>query len=200
MSGLLHRIGYYLAALIASTLPPAIFYWFLIHPFAAFWRRRGKALTFTIVGAVCLALAALLWRARDSLLAVHWGYHWPLMVLGAVLYALAILGERSIRRHLEWKTLVGTPEIDAAAPSRLLTDGPYARCRNPRYGNILVAMLGLSLVLNYPVLYLELLLAIPAIYLLVLLEERELARRFGDEWESYRRNVPRFLPRGGWIG
>lgn len=199
MSDLFATLGYYLAALIAATLPAAILYWYLIHPLAGFWRRLGKVPAFTIVGSICLALAVTLWMLRDRLLAVHWGYHWPLVLTGIALYGLGVAGERKIRRELRFRVLVGAPELDRESPGRLLTEGPYARCRNPRYLNLLVAMLGFSLILDYPILYVELALAIPAIYLLVRLEERELAERFGATWEAYRSEVPRFLPRDGWI-
>jgi protein-S-isoprenylcysteine O-methyltransferase Ste14 len=80
-----------------------------------------------------------------------------------------------------------------------MTDGVFGKSRNPRYVNIVVALLGFSLILNYPAVYLVTLGMIPGIYLVVRLEERELADRFGEEYLAYCRRVPRFLPRRGWI-
>ncbi|MDX1645403.1 MAG: isoprenylcysteine carboxylmethyltransferase family protein, partial [Thermoanaerobaculia bacterium] len=153
----------------------------------------------TIVGAISIGVALGLWQVVDRLLAWHWGYHWPLVIVGLALYVLGIVGERRIRRHLDMRVLTGVPELDADDPGELLTQGPFARSRNPRYLNLLVATLGVALILNYPILYLELLAAIPTTYLLVRLEERELADRFGAEYEAYCREVPRFLPRSGWL-
>jgi len=199
MTGTLHTIGYYLAALVVATMPAAMLYWFLIHPFAAFWRRRGKTVTFVTVGLVCAGLAFFLWTLRDRFMATHWGYHWGLIAVGIALYALAAYSEQQIRKQLKFKTLVGAPELDTEAPGSLMTEGVFSRSRNPRYVNIVVALLGWALVLNYPALYVTLALTVPALYLIVLLEERELRVRFGQEYEEYCRQVPRFLPKSGWI-
>lgn len=195
----LQTIGYYLAALLVVTMPAAMLYWYLVHPFAAFWRRLGKVPTFFIVGLVCIGLAAYLWTLTARLLATHWGYHWALLVLGLALYLLGAYGELQIRKQLTFKILAGTPELDADAPGTLMTDGVFGRSRNPRYVNLVVAILGWALILNYPALYVVVLLSIPALYLVVLLEERELRNRFGQEYVDYCRRVPRFLPKKGWI-
>jgi protein-S-isoprenylcysteine O-methyltransferase Ste14 len=199
MVAILEAIGYYAAAVVVSSMPPALLYWYLIHPFAAAWRRLGKAPTFFVVGAICLALVAWLFTLRARFLAVHWGYHWALAVPGAALYLLAVLGERRIRRQLKLPILVGARELDAGSPGQLMTDGIYARSRNPRYVNIVVALAGIALILNYPAVYLVTLGMIPGLFVLVLFEERELAERFGREYLDYCDRVPRFLPKSGWI-
>jgi len=43
--------------------------------------------------------------------------------------------------------------------------------------------------------YLAILALIPAAYPLILLEERELKQRYGEEYESYLESVPRLIPR-----
>ena len=197
MIAVLPIVGYYLAALLIVTLPGALLYWLLVHSAAGFWRRVGKNPTFVIVGAVCIGFAALLWTQRDRFMAVHWGYHWPLMALGLVLYAAGAYRDLVIRKQLVFRILVGGPELDAAAPGELITDGVFARSRNPRYCNLMLAMLGFGLIVNYPALYVVLALCVPGFYLIVLLEERELRARFGEEYLDYCRRVPRFVPRLG---
>jgi protein-S-isoprenylcysteine O-methyltransferase Ste14 len=199
MAALLETTGYYAAAVVVASMPAALLYWYLIHPFAAFWRRLGKAPTFLVVGAVCLVLVAWLWTLRARFLAVHWGYRWALALPGTALYLLAAYGERRIRRQLKFPILAGAPELDAESPGRLLTDGVFGRSRNPRYVNIVVALAGIAMILNYPAVYVVALGTIPGLFALVLLEERELAERFGREYLDYCDRVPRFLPRSGWI-
>ena len=197
MSQVLSAVGYYLAALLVVTMPGALLYWYLIHGAPGFWRRLGKVWTFVIVGAICIAFVVALWPLRHWYMAVHWGYRWPLIAVGLVLYGVGAWLDFRIRRQLVWGILVGTPEIDAEAPGKLITDGIYARSRNPRYVNIIVALTGIALILNYPAVYAVTLLMVPGLYLVVLLEERELRGRFGEEYDEYCRQVPRFLPRRG---
>ena len=192
---ILSTIGYWFAALIVATFPAAILYWLIIHPFAGFWRRLGKATSFSVVGAICIAVSVLIGLQHGQLLAVHWGYHWALIAAGLVLYGIGIYGERLIRRHLKYGILAGAPELDADKPGHLLTDGIYAHSRNPRYVNLIVALLGWALILNYPALYVVTAICVPMLYLIVLLEERELRQRFGEPYEAYCRQVPRFFPR-----
>lgn len=197
MANFLDTVAYLMAVAIVATLPAAILYWLLIHPFAAFWRRLGKGASFTIVSLICIALAVVLGMQHERLLAVHWGYRIPLMVIGFTLYALAAWGEQQIRKTLKFRTLVGVPELSNDDSGELLTDGIYAHSRNPRYVNIIIATLGLALVLNYPVVYLTTALLVPGLFVVVLFEEREMRARFGEPYERYCQEVPRFLPKLG---
>ena len=85
--------------------------------------------------------------------------------------------------------------MDRERPGRLLTEGIYARVRNPRYLAVLLGMTGFALILNYPALYLTVAACVPAGWLLIVLEERELEERFGDEYLAYKKSVPRLIPR-----
>lgn len=78
----------------------------------------------------------------------------------------------------------------------LVVDGVFAHSRNPLYvGNILV-LLGIMVVANSPLLTFV---GAPffafAYASIVFAEENYLGRKFGREYEQYKRNVPRFLPR-----
>lgn len=189
------RIGYWLAALLVATLPPALFYWFLIHPFARFWRRLGTRVTYTLVSVVCLLLAFAIFNFHSLYLAERYPFHWGLAIPGIGLYALSAYFEIQCRRHLKFRILAGVPEVDRERPGRLLTEGIYARVRNPRYLAVLLGMTGIALILNYPALYLTLAACVPAGWLLIVLEERELEERFGAEYVAYKKSVPRLIPR-----
>ena len=77
----------------------------------------------------------------------------------------------------------------------LLTTGCYSRVRHPIYSIWgLLILPGFSLIIGGSML------ALPFVYWLAVVrfigeEERALAERFGDEWKSYARKTPRFLPR-----
>jgi protein-S-isoprenylcysteine O-methyltransferase Ste14 len=194
----IEAVRYWIAVLVLVSAPPAVLYWVAIHPFFAFWRRRGKALTFTVAFTGYLAIALVLFLAREPLLAVRGPWSPWLAVAGGALYLLAAALETRTRRKLRWKVLVGVHEIDPQTPGPgLLVDGIYARTRNPRYLTFMIGLFGFALMTNYLAIWVIALLAWPAMRLIVHWEERELRDRFGAEYLEYCRRVPRFVPRFG---
>ena len=93
------------------------------------------------------------------------------------------------------RILAGIPELSADDPGVLLQEGIYARIRHPRYIELLFWILGYALISNYLGTYVLFAITVPAIYLIVLMEEKELRDRFGEEYREYCRRVPRFIPR-----
>ncbi|MEO5318602.1 isoprenylcysteine carboxylmethyltransferase family protein [Arthrobacter sp. CC3] len=90
---------------------------------------------------------------------------------------------------------LGTP-APFAPPKHLVVGGLYRYVRNPMYVAIAAAVAGQGLLLGQPVLYAALAVgAIPVVAFVRLYEEPVLARKFGADYEEYRRNVPRWLPR-----
>ena len=102
-------------------------------------------------------------------------------------------------RQLDNSTLLGVPELSGTpGDSRLITEGIYARLRHPRYVQLLLAFGAYTLPANYIVIYLYFVVTLLAVYLVVVLEERELRERFGDEYRRYAAKVPRFIPGSPW--
>jgi len=189
-------VRYWTAALLFVTLPPAVFYWYLIHPFAGYWRRLGPWPTYLVITPLALAGYWGLWTIKDPFLTVEYGFDPLLTALGAALYAVAVALEIKRSRHLKLSILTGLPELRRdAGPGKLLDEGIYARIRHPRYVAITLGIGGFCLFANYQGLYLMWVAMVPALYLLVLMEERELRERFGHAYVEYSRQVPRFLPR-----
>ena len=198
ITGLLTGAGYWLAAFMLAVFPAAVLYWLLIHPFARLWRQLGRPAAYTIVAVLCLAFAGWLFTFHPRLLAVRWPFSWWLAALGALLYGGSIWFENQCRRFLGVKVLLGAPEL-GAEPGRLLTGGIYRRLRHPRYTAVILGVAAWACLLNYPAIWLLAAAVPPAFWLVILLEERELRRRFGTEYEEYLRAVPNRLipgPRG----
>jgi len=114
-----------------------------------------------------------------------------LFSLGAVLavagIAVSLAGYRALRRH--------GADVEPSQPAAVLvTDGIFARTRNPCYLGWLIALFGLALMLALDWL---LILLVPTCILLNLAvvrpEERHLAERFGKPYEDYLRRVPRYF-------
>ncbi len=78
----------------------------------------------------------------------------------------------------------------------LVVRGPYRYVRNPMISGVLAILLGEALILgSLPLIYwFPLFFLLNAIYI-PLIEERDLARRFGDDYLNYKINVPRWIHR-----
>lgn len=120
---------------------------------------------------------------------------WPaLRVLGAALIAagLVVLVHAFVRFVVEG---VGTP-APVAPTDHLVVGGVYRYVRNPMYVAVEATIVGQALVLGRPalLLYAAAFVAATAAFAR-LYEEPALRRRFGAEYEAYRRAVPGWWPR-----
>jgi protein-S-isoprenylcysteine O-methyltransferase Ste14 len=81
-------------------------------------------------------------------------------------------------------------------PRELVVRGPYRHVRNPMISGVLLVLVGEALVLRSRphFLWACTFFAINAAYI-PLLEEPDLAQRFGESYREYCRHVPRLLPR-----
>jgi protein-S-isoprenylcysteine O-methyltransferase Ste14 len=130
----------------------------------------------------------VLWRSGADVGA------WPLVVLGVTLIALGLA-------LVAWTVaLFATVGRGALAPwdptSRLVVRGPYRHVRNPMISGVLAILLGeAALFGSIPLLvWFAAAFAVNAVYF-PLVEEPGLRRRFGEEYDAYSANVPRWLPR-----
>jgi protein-S-isoprenylcysteine O-methyltransferase Ste14 len=186
---------YLVAVLMLVTTPIAVGLWYVIHPFARYWRRIGPGWTYGILAVPAFLAGRALWVARDALLGPDLGTR---PVLLAVIVPSPIAGAaiaRSRRRQLTQRTLTGIPELSSRDKGRLVTEGIYARVRNPRYLEFLVFVLAYVAFANHLGTWVLYALMFPVLHGVVLLEERELRDRFGAEYEEYCRRVPRYVPR-----
>jgi len=131
------------------------------------------------------------------LLSEHYGLplaSWPLVIVGAALVAisLGVLLHAFARFALEG---LGTP-APIAPTDRLVVGGVYRHVRNPMYVAVLSIILGQALLFSsWTVVAYAVIGAIVMGSFVKLYEEPTLARRYGAEYETYRRNVPGWLPR-----
>ncbi len=87
-------------------------------------------------------------------------------------------------------------------PRHLVVTGPYAYVRNPMISGVLLVLIGEGLVLRSAphLTWAALFALINAVYM-PLLEEPVLRSRFGAEYDTYTRHVPRLIPRASpWRG
>jgi len=141
----------------------------------------------TVVGLIPWLLTG--WQVREPV--PYWA---PIRVLGVILLVvgLILLVQAFVRFVVEG---LGTP-APIAAPERLVVGGLYRYVRNPMYVAILAAIVGQALLLSQfgLLLYAAALWMISAAFVRWY-EEPALTRRFGADYEAYRRVVPAWWPR-----
>jgi protein-S-isoprenylcysteine O-methyltransferase Ste14 len=123
---------------------------------------------------------------------------WPLAALAVVGgAALLALGGGLMYRTISLLAAVGGGTLAPWDPTRrLVVAGPYRHVRNPMITGVLAVLLGEGLVLSSPAILVmaAIFFAVNATYI-PLVEEPGLADRFGDEYRTYSRHVPRWIPR-----
>jgi protein-S-isoprenylcysteine O-methyltransferase Ste14 len=123
------------------------------------------------------------WQVREPL--PYWA---PMRPLGGVLLVAGLIAlVRAFARFVVEG--LGTP-APVAAPERLVVGGAYRYVRNPMYVAVLTAIVGQSLLLGRLglVLYAGVVWAAVAMFVRFY-EEPTLARRFGADYEAYRRGA-----------
>lgn len=150
---------------------------------------------YAIASGIVLLAVVMLWQESGPIL---WqatnGFWWAARLIFVLAIGIGIwaglslkgfdsFGLRSIRHRFREKS---------APPSTLVVQGAYRWVRHPMY---LVVLL---MAWSYPVLSIDRLLfnTLWTIWIVVgtVLEERDLAADFGDDYREYQRNVPMLLP------
>jgi protein-S-isoprenylcysteine O-methyltransferase Ste14 len=151
----------------------------------------GSAVFFLM--APCIVAGLLPWLILDR-------YRLPLsmslacIVIGCILIAVAILVllHSFARFALEG---LGTP-APVAPTEKLVVGGIYRHVRNPMYVAVLSIIAGQALLFaSWAVLLYGVVMGIAMAAFVHFYEEPTLVRRYGVEYETYRRAVPGWLPR-----
>ena len=189
---------YIIAVLLMISLPPAIAWWYVIHPFVGFWRRVGKPITYIVLTVFFLGSMVGLFAIRDALVLTDFGTNWILIGVATGLVIPTIWLSIARAKYLSVAILVGVPELEAdGAGGKLLDEGIYAVTRNPRYVEVAMGTLAYASFANYLGGYILAVLTILGIHAVVVFEEKELGERFGEQYDAYKARVPRYIPRGG---
>jgi protein-S-isoprenylcysteine O-methyltransferase Ste14 len=170
---------------------PVPLYWFMVHPSARIFRRYGRA---ALIGAALLAggvgAAFVMMLVRRGVIAPTASL--PRALTGCLLIVAELCIFRRATRELGYRRLTGLSEIGGGG--EILETGIYSRLRNPRYAGSFLAVLGACLIAGTRWTWLIAAAWTAMMFGVILLEEREMSRRFGSAYEDYRRRVPRFIP------
>ena len=192
----MNEFRYYLALLVVMGVPGAFAFWFSIHPFVEFWRRVGVRWTYIFHSGLLLAVAAVMFHLRETLLKREFGTQTALIAAAIAVYVVAFSVAFERRKGLSKQQLVGLPEVaPERADNRLITQGIYSHVRHPRYLELLLVLLGHALLTNYLAVYVALGVCLAGFPIVIWMEERELRQRFGKDHELYCARVPRLIPK-----
>ncbi len=111
----------------------------------------------------------------------------PLLVIGATLLPWTVYSFFKAR---------GTP-VPLNPPQELVTTGLYSRMRNPMILGWSIMLIGLGILLNsfsLTLIFTPLFILLNFIYLKTV-EEKEMEKKFGEQYLNYKRSVPMFIPR-----
>jgi protein-S-isoprenylcysteine O-methyltransferase Ste14 len=187
----LHTVGWLLCA-IYSTIPS---FWLMIHTRAEYWRSRNKS-----PYRILIPLWMIMWAIAAAITA-PWRhiqlYDNPLTWIPAAVLSLAGLWlYKKSGANFSAKQLGGIPELRPNHPeTRLVTTGIRSRVRHPVYLAHLCEMLAWSIGTGLAVCFALTAFAILTGAIMIRMEDTELEARFGEDFRSYRQQVPAVIPR-----
>jgi protein-S-isoprenylcysteine O-methyltransferase Ste14 len=129
---------------------------------------------------------------------IGWGLDGALQALPVILGAMLIAaGLALMYRTISLFAREGEGTLAPWDPTqKLVVRGPYRFVRNPMIVGVLAVVLGEAAIFGSPALtaWAALFFATNAVWF-PLVEEPGLIQRFGDDYQEYRRHVPRWIPR-----
>jgi protein-S-isoprenylcysteine O-methyltransferase Ste14 len=122
---------------------------------------------------------------------------WPVVVRAIGVALIAVGGIMVLTGFVRFATEgIGVPFPAEPTSQQLTIGGPYRYVRNPLYLAIVLAVTGQALLFSRPVLLVYAAGLLAAFVAFVRwYEEPALARRFGGQYEAYRKQVPGWWPR-----
>ncbi|HLT13074.1 MAG TPA: isoprenylcysteine carboxylmethyltransferase family protein [Marinobacter sp.] len=155
---------------------------------ATWWHRH----TFNVFrAAILLICIARIFVEFDAWLGVLPSlYQWPVLLAGALLMMAAFTAVNYLQAYMhdDWRS-----GIDPEGRGRLLTEGPFARSRNPLFLAVMTGQLGFFLALPSVFSLICLVVGVLVIMRQAREEEKALALRFGEEYVDYCQRVPRWF-------
>ncbi len=185
-------------AVMALAMWPLIPIFFIpLHLKTEFWRKVGL-LTYPILLVPWFIAAYLIVAYQSLLLGNMFMIPVFLRIVGLVSLIAGLLLHTWTAKLLGLKELIGYAEIRPAEEYKyqLITSGPFSVVRHPTYLAHSLLLLGVFLLTGYLGTGLLVVLDFLISYFLITrLEERELNQRFGEKYQEYKREMPRFFPR-----
>jgi protein-S-isoprenylcysteine O-methyltransferase Ste14 len=184
-----------LALIVIMSWPVIPVFWIPVHFATGFFRKLG-GITYLLAGLVMAPILYLIYTNRELLIANKTGLPFIVNITGVALIAAGLFFHIWTARLLTLRGIIGMREIVEPEESRLVDRGPFGVVRHPTYLAHTMLFLGAFLYTGVWSVALLIFLDFATISLIIIpLEERELKKRLGAEYEEYMKKVPRFIPR-----
>jgi protein-S-isoprenylcysteine O-methyltransferase Ste14 len=151
------------------------------------WRQLRAVVLLPVTVTIVVPALILWWTGADRAA-------WPFIAAGVALIGAGLV---LVSWTIALFARIGKGTLAPWDPTaRLVVAGPYRHVRNPMISGVLAILLGEAALFGSA----ALLVLFGAVFLVnafyfPLVEEPGLRRRFGDDYEAYSANVPRWLPR-----
>lgn len=177
--------------IVYASIPPL---WLVVHGGIERWRQGSRMRIMVVWPALWLAMGAATWPWRSVTL-YQPGWSWvaavPFFVVGLSIYY-------ATQKNFSQDQLIGRSELEPEQrEQRLVSTGWHARVRHPIYLGHLLMLLGWSIGAGLVVLFALAAFAVATGAIMIRWEERELERRFGEAYRTYKERVPAIMPRFG---
>lgn len=175
--------------------PVVPLFWIPVHGLSRIFKKLGL-LTYVVPLFTWLPLAYLIYRNRALLLS--WKIDLPigLHVLGVILLVAGTSLHLWTAKLLGFWGLIGLPEVSIRVEGKLITKGPFSVVRHPTYLAHTLMFSGVFLTTEAVAIGIITFVDFLLVYALIIpLEEKELSKRFGKDYNFYREKAPKFFPR-----
>jgi protein-S-isoprenylcysteine O-methyltransferase Ste14 len=182
-----------LAAVIFSVLVPL--FWIPVHCLTPYFRKLG-VLTYILPALTWLPIAWLVYSCRALILRFTVDMPWALRGVGVLTFIVGMLLQLWTLRLLGAAGIMGLPEVTHLVEGGIVTAGPFSVIRHPTYASHTIMYAGVFLITGVIAVGIITVADLLIVNVLVIpLEDRELIRRFGDDYRNYKERVPAFFPR-----
>lgn len=117
------------------------------------------------------------------------------IIIGVILLGLGFYVVIQALKALSVHRAFGKEIYQDKAKSHLITQEIYAHVRNPLYLGVTIQLFGWAFILLFTFLFIMPFFFMLLFFLVARWEEKELIERFGEEYLTYKKAVPRFFPR-----
>ena len=185
-----------LLAFVTIILWPIIpLFWIPVHGLSRIFKKLGL-LTYAMPLLIWLPLAFLIYSEKELLLS--WKIEFPVVLrfFGIILLVAGSALHLWTAKLLGLWGLIGLPEVSSRLEGRLITKGPFSIVRHPTYLAHTSMFSGVFLMTGTVTVGIMTFIDFLLVYVLIIpLEEKELSKRFGKDYNLYMEKVPKLFPR-----